>query len=105
MDTKKMKAKLANAERHLKKADDHHAVSPIGSLIFAIDELSTIIEGLIEEEEYRQSKLPQLPEMVNDWNTLITAWKEGREPEANPEHWECKYCPYFKSCGAALLIV
>lgn len=46
-----------------------------------------------------------ISETLKDWDTIIGAWKRDREPAANPEHWECKYCPYIQSCGAALLIV
>jgi hypothetical protein len=33
-----------------------------------------------------------------DWLPLIDAWEHQTEPRANPEHWKCKYCPYFADC-------
>lgn len=43
-----------------------------------------------------------ISEMLKDWDTIIEAWKRGIEPEANPEHWECRYCGYRESCPYVL---
>ena len=48
--------------------------------------------------------LDLLPVIRQDWQTLIDAWEqsvfhgESITPEPNPQHWECKYCPYFADC-------
>lgn len=46
----------------------------------------------IYEITYSDSLLNQ------DWLPLIDAWEHQTEPQANPEHWECKYCPYHDEC-------
>lgn len=38
-----------------------------------------------------------------DWQILFDLWEEQREPEPNPEHWECKYCIYKHDCPHANL--
>ena len=45
-----------------------------------------------------RTDLDLLPAVRQDWQILIDAWKDGVAPEANPEHWECKYCPYKGDC-------
>lgn len=38
-----------------------------------------------------------------DWYVLIEDWKAGREPEPNPENWECAYCDYRDTCQYILI--
>lgn len=42
--------------------------------------------------------LDLLPQVKKDWQILISAWKKQEEPQANPEVWECKFCPYKNVC-------
>lgn len=35
-----------------------------------------------------------------DWNILIGAWICQEPPAANPDKWECAYCPYKNECQA-----
>lgn len=37
-----------------------------------------------------------------DWEMLLTAWECQKTPKANPEPWECRYCPYSKDCQFAI---
>lgn len=45
-----------------------------------------------------RADLDLLPAVRQDWQILIDAWKKQEEPQANPEQWECKFCPYKKGC-------
>lgn len=45
-----------------------------------------------------RADLDLLPAVRQDWQILIDAWEKQEEPRANPEHWECKYCPYHEGC-------
>jgi CRISPR/Cas system-associated exonuclease Cas4 (RecB family) len=42
--------------------------------------------------------LDLLPAVKTDWQALIRAWEEQQEPQANPQAWKCKYCPYHGTC-------
>lgn len=39
-----------------------------------------------------------MAEVRQDWQILCDAWDAQREPEANPDSWECRYCPYRETC-------
>lgn len=43
-----------------------------------------------------------LPQVKKDWQILISAWEKQEEPQANPEHWECKFCPYKETCDKSV---
>lgn len=40
-------------------------------------------------------------EVREDWEILIRAWEAGKQPQANPSGWECRYCAYNQVCGSA----
>ena len=40
--------------------------------------------------------------VTKDWEILIDDWEHEREPKANPEHWECRYCPYASGCPSVV---
>lgn len=46
-----------------------------------------------------------LPQVKKDWQLLISAWEKQEEPQPNPEHWECKFCPYKETCDKRAFIV
>jgi len=37
--------------------------------------------------------------IIDDWETLISAWKRQIEPNPDPENWECGYCAYRSTCS------
>lgn len=39
--------------------------------------------------------------VIEDWDRLFESWDAQQEPVANPQSWECKYCPYHDSCSSA----
>lgn len=38
------------------------------------------------------------PQVTRDWQLLISAWEQQQAPQANPEAWECRFCPYTQTC-------
>lgn len=40
--------------------------------------------------------------VTEDWEILIDAWNAHREPKANAESWECRYCAYRSGCSAVV---
>jgi hypothetical protein len=42
--------------------------------------------------------LDLLPAVRQDWQIRIEAWEDQRDPDPNPEKWECRYCPYQAIC-------
>ena len=47
--------------------------------------------------------LDLLPAVRKNWDILIAAWEKHKEPQASPEAWECRYCPYHNSCEQGFL--
>jgi hypothetical protein len=39
-----------------------------------------------------------LPKIALDWHTLISAWEDQKQPIANAQDWECRFCPYKDAC-------
>ena len=39
-----------------------------------------------------------LMDVDSDWFAMIKAKRDGKEPEANPQHWECRYCVFNTQC-------
>lgn len=38
----------------------------------------------------------------NDWESLIESWVKDKEPEPNPNDWECRYCIYKTRCRPSI---
>ena len=50
-----------------------------------------------------RADLDLLPAVRQDWQILIDAWTDGVAPKANPESWECRFCPYKDACEFLLI--
>jgi len=51
----------------------------------------------IHEVEIERKPL-LISQIQDDWEILLDAWKVNTEPKANPEDWECRFCPFKSIC-------
>jgi CRISPR/Cas system-associated exonuclease Cas4 (RecB family) len=92
-------------ENHGRNADLPHQYQLVSYASLLDPRPDELRIAYIERESLRVAKeCPVTYEYVissvqKDWNTLIKAWEDQREPVANPDSWECKYCQYCVHCG------
>lgn len=65
-----------------------------------IDDLciAYVIRDTMEIQEVRLSMAENINDVSADWTFLFSAWSTQTPPAANPQSWECKYCPYTQDC-------
>lgn len=60
-------------------------------IAYVIRDTMEIQEALIGLDEHTD-------DVSADWAILISAWNTQTPPAANPQSWECRYCPYSADC-------
>lgn len=65
-------------------------------MAYVVRDTMKMYEIPIHREEHEEA-------VMDDWSILIAAWKANEEPEANPEPWECRYCPYASECPSVVI--
>jgi CRISPR/Cas system-associated exonuclease Cas4 (RecB family) len=64
-------------------------------IAYVIRDTMAITEAQIDMRRYESH-------VCEDWEILLHAWAYQTPPRANPEQWECRYCPYSADCPSAI---
>lgn len=60
--------------------------------------IAYIIRDTLDIQEAPISLSEHEDDVIADWAILISAWTTQTPPAANPQFWECAYCPYKQDC-------
>jgi CRISPR/Cas system-associated exonuclease Cas4 (RecB family) len=60
--------------------------------------LAYVVRDTLEIREVEVERTSSEPAVIADWQLLLDAWVDQKEPAANPVGWECKYCQYATNC-------
>jgi CRISPR/Cas system-associated exonuclease Cas4 (RecB family) len=60
--------------------------------------IAYVIRDTLDIQEAPISLSEHEDDVNADWAILISAWTTQTPPAANPQSWECGYCPYKQDC-------
>jgi len=86
-----------------KQADAQHVAQLVSYALLYPEPLDALRIAYVIRDTLEITEAPiSLPaheeDVVADWAILISAWNTQTPPTANPEKWECQYCPYQTDC-------
>lgn len=61
--------------------------------------IAYVIRDTLDIQEAPISLSEHEDDVIADWAILISAWTTQTPPAANPQAWECGYCPYKQDCS------
>jgi CRISPR/Cas system-associated exonuclease Cas4 (RecB family) len=90
-------------EKDGNRADPQHIAQIVSYAIMYPGQLDAlrlayVVRDTFEIREIEVERISSEPTVIADWQLLLDAWVDQKEPAANPSEWECKYCQYKADC-------